>query len=78
MGSDFRPESPDMFSLISYVDARATPGADRWVEWKAFTLIRVSYGDQVCVWITRIHEGLQLACRYPDTDIAGKNIQRFA
>jgi mycolipenoyl-CoA---2-(long-chain-fatty acyl)-trehalose mycolipenoyltransferase / long-chain-acyl-CoA---trehalose acyltransferase len=37
----------------------------------------VSYGDQVSVWITRIHEGLQVACRYPDIDIAHKNILRF-
>ncbi|MGH3780086.1 MAG: condensation domain-containing protein [Pseudonocardiaceae bacterium] len=77
LGSDFRPTSPDLFSLISYVDARAAPGADRWVEWNASTLIRVSHGDQVCVWITRVHEGLQVACRYPDTDIAHKNILRF-
>lgn len=77
LASDFRPTSPDLFSLISYVDARAVPGADRWAEWKASTLIRVSYGDQVCVWITRIHEGLQVACRYPDNDIAYKNILRF-
>ncbi|HET9116982.1 MAG TPA: condensation domain-containing protein [Pseudonocardiaceae bacterium] len=77
LGSDFRPASPDMFSLISYVDARAVPGADRWAEWNASTLIRVSHGDQVCVWITRIPEGLQLACRYPDTDVAHKNMLRF-
>ena len=31
----------------------------------------------MCVWITRVHEGLQVACRYPDTDIAHKNILRF-
>jgi hypothetical protein len=77
LGSDFRPTSPDLFSLISYVDARVAPGADRWAEWNASTLIRVSQGDQVCVWITRVHEGLQVACRYPDTDIAHKNILRF-
>jgi len=77
LGSDFRPTSPDLFSLISYVDARAAPGADQWTAWNASTLIRMPYGDQVCVWITRIHEGLQVACRYPDTDIAHKNILRF-
>jgi mycolipenoyl-CoA---2-(long-chain-fatty acyl)-trehalose mycolipenoyltransferase / long-chain-acyl-CoA---trehalose acyltransferase len=44
LGSDFRPTSPDLFSLISYVDARAAPGADRWAEWNASTLIRMPYG----------------------------------
>jgi mycolipenoyl-CoA---2-(long-chain-fatty acyl)-trehalose mycolipenoyltransferase / long-chain-acyl-CoA---trehalose acyltransferase len=77
LGSDFRPASPDLFSLISYVDARAVPGADRWAEWNASTLVRMSHGDQVGVWFTRIHEGLQVACHYPDTDIAHKNILRF-
>ncbi|MGA9310668.1 MAG: condensation domain-containing protein [Pseudonocardiaceae bacterium] len=77
LGSDFRPTSPDLFSLISYVDARAVPGADRWAGWNASTIMRVSYGDQVCVWITRIHKGLHVACRYPDNDIAHKNILHF-
>ncbi|MGH3832688.1 MAG: condensation domain-containing protein [Pseudonocardiaceae bacterium] len=77
LGLDFRPASPDLFSMISYLDARGVPGADRWAEWNASTLIRVSYGDQASVWVTRIHEGLHVACRYPDTDIAHKNILCF-
>jgi hypothetical protein len=76
LGADFRPTSPDLYSIVSYVDTRATPGSERWQEQKAYTLIRVSYGDQVCVWVTRLHEGLQFAARYPDTDIAYKNLRR--
>jgi hypothetical protein len=37
----------------------------------------VSYGDQVCAWVNRLHEGLWIACRYPDTDIASKNVRLY-
>jgi hypothetical protein len=77
LGADFRPTSPDMYSIISYVDARLIPGSAGWTEKKAYGLIRVSYGDQVCAWVNRLHEGLWFACRYPDTDIAYKNVRRY-
>ncbi|WP_031159931.1 condensation domain-containing protein [Streptomyces durhamensis] len=77
LGADFRPTSPDLYSIVSYVDTRAVPGADRWSEQKVYGLLRVSYGDQVCVWVSRLHEGLWLACRYPDTDVAYKNVRRY-
>ncbi|MEV4925901.1 condensation domain-containing protein [Streptomyces roseoverticillatus] len=75
LGSDFRPTSPDLYSIVSFVDARGIPGSERWQDLKAYGLIRVSYGDQVCAWITRLHEGLQFAARYPDTDVAYKNMR---
>jgi hypothetical protein len=78
LGADFRPTSPDMYSIVSYVDARAVPGAHAWADQKAYGLIRVSYGDQLCAWVNRLHEGLWFACRYPDTDIAYKNVRRYA
>ncbi|MFB7241347.1 acyltransferase papA2 [Streptomyces populi] len=77
LGADFRPTSPDMYSIVSYVDARAVPGSARWAEEKAYGLIRVSYGDQVCAWVNRLHEGLWFACRYPDTAVAYKNVRRY-
>ncbi|MET7700755.1 condensation domain-containing protein [Streptomyces sp. NPDC005485] len=76
LGADFRPTSPDLYSIVSYVDSRGLPGSERWQELKAYGLIRVSYGDQVCAWVTRVHEGLQFACRLPDTDAADKNMRR--
>ncbi|GAA3300180.1 condensation domain-containing protein [Streptomyces cinereospinus] len=78
LGADFRPTSPDLYSIVSFVDTRATTGSERWQDLRACGLIRVSYGDQVCVWLTRLHEGLQLASRYPDTDVARKNMRLFA
>lgn len=78
LGSDFRPTSPDLYSIVSFLDARSLPGSGRWSELTAYGLLRVSYGDQACVWINRIHEGLWFASRYPDTDIAYKNMRLYA
>ncbi|MFJ9814166.1 condensation domain-containing protein [Streptomyces sp. NPDC101151] len=77
LGADFRPTSPDLYSIVSFLDARGIPGADRWAELKAYGLLRVSYGDQVCVWVSRLHDGLWLASRYPDTDVAAKNMRLY-
>ncbi|MFF9088966.1 condensation domain-containing protein [Streptomyces sp. NPDC014991] len=77
LGTDFRPTSPDLYSIVSYLDARGIVGAERWPEQRAHGLLRVSYGDQVCVWVNRLHEGLWLASRYPDTDVAAKNMRLY-
>ncbi|TXS50491.1 acyltransferase papA2 [Streptomyces sp. uw30] len=77
LGADFRPTSPDLYSIVSYVDTRGIAGSGQWTEQKAYGLIRVSYGDQVCAWVTRLHEGLWLASRYPDTDVAQKNMRLY-
>ncbi|KUF20332.1 acyltransferase papA2 [Streptomyces silvensis] len=77
LGSDFHPTSPDLYSIVSYVDARGIVGSERWADLKAYGLIRVSYGDQVCVWVNRLHSGLQLGSRYPDTDVAYKNMRLY-
>lgn len=77
LGSDFRPTSPDLYSIVSFVDTRGIPGSERWQDLKAQGLMRISYGDQVCVFTTRLHEGLQFASRYPDTDIAYKNMRLY-
>ncbi|MDT7847035.1 condensation domain-containing protein [Streptomyces justiciae] len=77
LGADFRPTSPDLYSIVSFTDARALPGAERWDALSAYGLIRVSYGDQVCVWLNRLHDGVWFACRYPDTDVAYKNMRLY-
>ncbi|MYU23774.1 condensation domain-containing protein [Streptomyces sp. SID8352] len=77
LGTDFRPTSPDLYSIVSYVDARGVPGADRWTELTAYALLRVSYGDQVCVWVTRLPDGLWFAARHPDTEEAHKNMRLY-
>ncbi|MEW2133265.1 condensation domain-containing protein [Streptomyces sp. NPDC005435] len=77
LGADFRPTSPDLYSIVSYVDTRGIAGADRWTDQRAHALLRVSYGDQVCVWVSRLHDGLWLASRHPDTDVATKNMRLY-
>lgn len=77
LGTDFRPTSPDLYSIVSYVDTRGAPGSEHWTEQRAYGLIRVSYGDQVCAWVIRLHEGLWFASRYPDTDVAHKNMRLY-
>ncbi|WP_309094843.1 condensation domain-containing protein [Streptomyces sp.] len=78
LGADFRPTSPDMYSIVSYTDTRDIPDSTTWTERHAYGLIRVSYGDQVCAWVTRLHEGLWFAARLPDTDVAHKNLRLYA
>ncbi|RMI45160.1 acyltransferase papA2 [Streptomyces triticirhizae] len=77
LGSDFRFDSPDLCSFLSYVDGRGVPLSERWAELRAYGLVRVSYGDRVCVWLTRLHEGLQFAARFPDTEVAGKTMRLY-
>ncbi|GAA2482362.1 condensation domain-containing protein [Streptomyces gobitricini] len=78
LGPDFRPASHDLHSAVSFLDARGIPGSERWAEWKAYGLGRVSYGDKVGVWLNRLHEGLWFASRYPDTAVAYKNMRLYA
>ncbi|MEV0171956.1 condensation domain-containing protein [Streptomyces sp. NPDC050803] len=77
LGADFRPTSPDMYSIVSFLDARGIPGSADWAGLSAYGLVRVSYGDQVCVWLNRLHEGLWFTCRYPETDVAYKNMRLY-
>ncbi|GAB7184227.1 hypothetical protein ATKI12_4058 [Kitasatospora sp. Ki12] len=78
LGTDFRPTSPDLYSIVSFIDTRDLPGSEQWTDRNAYALLRVSYGDQVCAWVNRLHEGLWFASRHPDTEIAGKNMRLYA
>ncbi|MCM2576970.1 condensation domain-containing protein [Streptomyces meridianus] len=69
--------SPDPFAFISYIDMRVAPGADSWEAWKACVIGRASYGDQACMWINRGHDGVYVACRFPDTRLGRENVPRF-
>ncbi|GAA4066398.1 condensation domain-containing protein [Streptomyces shaanxiensis] len=77
LGSDFRPTSPDLYSVVSFLDARGIPGSARWTDLKAYGLGRVTYGDKVYVWFNRLHEGVWFTCRYPDTEVAYKNMRLY-
>ncbi|MCA6094832.1 condensation domain-containing protein [Streptomyces sp. SCA3-4] len=77
LGPGFRPESPDLYSVVSFLDTREVPGSTRWADLKVYGLGRVTHGDKVYVWFNRLHEGMWFTCRYPDTDVAYKNMRRY-
>lgn len=77
LGPDLRPTSLDLHAAVSFLDARGIPGSERWVEWKAYGLGRVSYGDKVGIWFNRLHEGVWFAARHPDTAVAHKNMRLY-
>ncbi|MGH2942836.1 MAG: condensation domain-containing protein [Solirubrobacteraceae bacterium] len=64
-------------SVISYIDARVVPGSARWTEWNAHAFGKVSYGDEVYMWVNRTQEGVYVTCRYPHTDVAHRNVNAF-
>lgn len=63
--------------MLSYLDVRVVPGADRWDEWKAHALGKVSFGDGVYMWINRTERGVYVTSRFPATDIGRANVLRF-
>ncbi|MFD9908449.1 condensation domain-containing protein [Streptomyces sp. NPDC059063] len=77
LGADFRPTSPDLYSIVSFVDTRGIPGSESWPDMKAYGLVRVSYGDKVCAWVARFHDGLHFSARHPDTDTAHKSMRLY-
>jgi hypothetical protein len=64
-------------SVLSYMDGRKIPGADRWGAWKAHAFGKVSCGDEAYLWVNRAVDGLYVTCRYPSTDLAHRNIAAF-
>ncbi|GAA2804052.1 condensation domain-containing protein [Saccharopolyspora taberi] len=64
-------------SAVSYMDVRQVAGADRWRTWNAQTFGKVSLGDEVYIWVLRTPDGVYLASRYPNTDLAYKNMSRY-
>ncbi|GAA0593943.1 condensation domain-containing protein [Streptomyces crystallinus] len=77
LGPEFHPASPDLYSVVSFLDARDAPGSKWWAERKVYALGRVTYGDKVYVWFNRLHEGLWFTSRHPDTDVAHKNMRLY-
>ncbi|PRW62947.1 condensation domain-containing protein [Actinopolyspora mortivallis] len=63
--------------LVSYIDGRLVPGADRWDEWNAHAFGKVSRGDGVFMWINRTQDGVYVTARYPATELGHKNVLRF-
>jgi hypothetical protein len=64
-------------SVISYIDARVVPGAPSWTDWNAHAFGKVSYGDEVYLWVNRTPEGVYVTCRYPGTELGHRNVNAY-
>jgi hypothetical protein len=64
-------------SVMSYIDGRIVPGAQHWGEWNVHAFGKVSYGDEVYLWINRTLEGVHVTCRYPSTELGHRNVNDF-
>jgi hypothetical protein len=64
-------------SVMSYIDARNVPGAPQWTEWNVHAFGKVSYGDEVYLWLNRTLEGLYVTYRYPSTELGHQNVNDF-
>jgi hypothetical protein len=70
LGDDFRPTRRDMFSMVSFIDYRKMPGAQRHADSKPLTLGETLQADDAHVWGSRLDDGLYLTIRYPVTTTA--------
>jgi hypothetical protein len=62
---------------MSYIDARMVPGAPQWTEWNAHAFGKVSYGDEVYMWLNRTLEGLYVTYRCPSTEVGHGNVSAY-
>ncbi|MBF4552839.1 condensation domain-containing protein [Corynebacterium suicordis] len=63
--------------VVSYVDTRFVPGADKWTEHeRALRSPNVST-DEVYFWILRNHNGVNISMRFPSNDEAKRSLEEF-
>jgi hypothetical protein len=64
--------------VVSYVDVRHVPGAQRWSSQQARALRSPAHApDELYLWLIRSHIGLNVAARYPDHDLAGAAMRGY-
>ncbi|MDQ1094131.1 hypothetical protein QE400_003544 [Xanthomonas sacchari] len=52
--------------MVSYMDLRLIGGARHWNAWNAVALrSRITDPEEVCLWIMRTHDGLNISYRHP-------------
>jgi hypothetical protein len=78
LGDAFTPTRRDMFSMVSYIDYRKMPGAERHADSKPLTLGETLQADDAHVWASRLQDGLYLTIRYPVTPIAPELLAQYA
>ncbi|GAA4659232.1 condensation domain-containing protein [Gordonia humi] len=63
--------------VVSYIDGRAVPGANRWSAHDRVLRSRVRSDSEVYLWINRAAGGLNLSMRYPNNDVATASVHAF-
>lgn len=63
--------------VVSYVDTRFVPGADKWTEHDRALRSPCVSDEEVYFWILRNHNGINVSTRYPANDEAAASIDAF-
>lgn len=63
--------------VVSFMDVRFAPMADRWDDWNARALRSKQYDHDVYIWINRTPRGVNISARYPDNDVATTHVHRY-
>lgn len=63
--------------VVSFMDVRFAPHADRWPSINARALRSRKYDHDVYVWLNRTPQGLNVAVRFPSTEQASSAVHTF-
>ncbi|MBB5068672.1 condensation domain-containing protein [Saccharopolyspora gloriosae] len=64
--------------VVSYMDLRASPGAQHWNEWNARALhAPASSTDEVYIWVNRSNDGIYVTSRFPGTHRADAAVRDY-
>jgi hypothetical protein len=78
LADEFTPTRRDMFSMVSYIDYRKMPGAERYSENNALTLgANTEATDDTHVWLSRTTDGLYVTLRHPETATSDKLVSQY-
>lgn len=63
--------------VVSFMDVRFAPMAEHWHDWNARALRSKQYDHDVYIWINRTPRGVNIAARYPNTEVATANVHQY-
>ena len=59
------------------MDVRFAPAAEHWPDWNARALRSKQYQHDVYIWINRTPQGINIAARYPNTELATARVHEY-
>ncbi|WP_072807495.1 condensation domain-containing protein [Rhodococcoides yunnanense] len=63
--------------VVSFMDVRFAPMAEHWHDWNARALRSKQYDHDVYIWVNRTPRGVNIAARYPNTELATANVHQY-